>query len=684
VTDRIRSSFPTDVDVPVRFMDRFTVRDVARLAVPAGLGLVLAGVHGVVAGVVVGCVLVAVSPIDQKLDVHAANYVKHQAERRTGSWPRAEAVDQDSVILDNGTVLGLVQVSSCDLDMLSEAEQSSNRSTVHDLFKTVDFPVEVHSRQRREDLSRYQAVADNAVVTDHYITVRVSKEEGSLLETGESETGSQGVDNVELVDERCTVVRNELTGGDLYAERLSGDEFRQALARLYSKGEVFESRRYEAVDEEGVKRRMLYVSGFPREVRLGWLADVLNVDGLVNTVQVVSPVTEKQRDWLSRMTGRLQAELSEARDPGNQTELQRAKEDAEDMLDAEIGGERLVNYGVYIVARGDTDTEVDQTLEAVKTTLRRHRIEFKEPLFHSYKAAKTESVFQPDALQKTLIVPGLSAAAAFPYATYDTIQDNGIVFGTDTRNNVPAVLDRFSWEAPHIARMGKTGSGKTYHSCLEIIRSVRNYDDLQVHIIDPKPDYAGIVEALDGAHVALDHETLGSPSADIIRYTVEDPTRDSTELLVDAVRHVYQQTSNDTGKSVVLIDEAHRLLRSPDGRTAVGELIREGRAKNIGVDLITQNASDFTRSQEGRDILKNVDCLFFLKHQDVDSSTYEFFNLSRSESVTLRKLRTGTDLPFSEAVVRGPVNTKLRIKSTPQEHSTIQQNGEEKVGVVRQ
>jgi len=119
------------------------------------------------------------------------------------------------------------------------------------------------------------------------------------------------------------------------------------------------------------------------------------------------------------------------------------------------------------------------------------------------------------------------------------------------------------------------------------------------------------------------------------------------------------------------------LLSHPEGRAALGELVREGRDRNISVEMITQNASDFTRSQEGRDILKNVNCYIFMNHQDVETGVSNFFNLSPRETVALRRLRTGTDLPFSEAIIRGPVNTKLRIEATEQEHAAITQTSDQ-------
>jgi hypothetical protein len=103
-------------------------------------------------------------------------------------------------------------------------------------------------------------------------------------------------------------------------------------------------------------------------------------------------------------------------------------------------------------------------------------------------------------------------------------------------------------------------------------------------------------------------------------------------------------------------------------------LVREARDTKTAVSLITQNASDFTRSQHGRDILKNVPCTVFMWHDKVNDGVVDFFNLSSEEAVQLRKLRTGTDVDYSEAIVRAAsvLEAKLRITASGQEADIIE------------
>jgi len=580
--------------------------------------------------------------------------------------------EDEVVVLDDGTVLGIVAVDSVDLDMASDREWQVNRDTVADLYREIEHPVEIHSRKRRVDLSGYQCIRDHAVTTDHYVIIKEYPETGSLLPWEETESTSIE-ERIDTVVDRCRLTRNSLNAGDLSADHVIGAQLEELLQRMDIPEVSLQGRQYTV--KEDSYRRVLAISKYPEERGPGLLSDVLNMDapGFIDVIQTVEPVSDKQRKKLSRLIARMHAESLATSDPIRSSEIDRKLQDAQDLIDVEESGdERLVNATAYIVIRGDSWEQVQDTADEVTRLLRRFSVEYDEPWLETPQAVQTESPLHEDRLNRSLMMPSRSAASSFAFSTHDKIEEDGVSFGIDTRNGMPVVLDRYSWEAGHIARMGKIGSGKSYFAKLSLYRSWQAYDDLQIYIIDPKQEHGRIVNEMDGETVLLNQADLSQKeTGSVTRYTVADRSQDNTDLLTQALRHVYREASEDTSKTIVLVDETHRLLSDTSGRVALGELVREGRDRNISVEMITQNASDFTRSQEGRDILKNVNCYIFMQHQDVDTGVTDFFNLSPTEAVALRRLRTGTDLPFSQAIIRGPVSTKLRIESTTDEHDLL-------------
>ena len=647
------------MDFQVRFW-RYSLPDLGRIIAPLVMGVAVLGIPGAITGFVVGIGFAELKIQGKTVDQVLASYVKYQVGR--SQLDTDAEVREQVVVLDDGTVAGFVEVDSVDLDMASERDWQVNLDTVAELYKGLEEPLEIHSRKRRIDLSDYRCIRDEAVTTDHFIVVKEFSESDSELD--------EAVDDVV---ERCRVIRNSLNAGDLSTMHVTGDRLEGVVDRFNPSEISFSSSRY-TVDDTS-HRRLLYISKYPEERGPGLLSDLLNLDtpGFIDVVQTVEPVSDKQRKKLNRLIGRMRAESIATPDRLRGSMIDRKLSDAQNLIEVEeAGDQRLVNTGVYLVIRGSSGEEVDSTADEVKRLLRRFSVEYEEPWLETPQSVQTDLPIRPDRLNKDMMMPSRSAASNFSFSTHDKFEENGISFGIDSRNGMPVILDRYCWEASHVVRMGKIGSGKSYFAKLSVYRSWQTYDNLQVYVIDPKQEYGGLIDALDGETVVLDNVDLTEiETGSATRYTVADRSRDNTELLTESVRHVYRKASKDTDPTIVLLDEAHRLLSHSAGRTTLGELVREGRDRNISVEMITQNASDFTRSQEGRDILKNVNCYIFMQHQDVDTGVSDFFNLSQREAVELRRLRTGTELPFSEGVIRGPVNTKLRIEATEQEHEVV-------------
>lgn len=633
--------YPRDTAVTTRFFDRYTVGDLIRIGFPGLLGWALIGPIGLSA-CLLGFGLAEYTPQDRTLDRHILDAAKFKFGLAIGGWPIPVKFSERSATAENGVVFGVVKVSSVDLGMLSDAETAANLGTVNDLFKSLTYPVKLVSRQRQADVKDFVGVDGQHTVTDHFVTIPVFPSEHDSVQ-----------DRLTVLEDRCTEVRTALTAGDMYADRVIGESFQAIAKELTAEPFDFSPKSYRT---GGELCRVLYVNTYPTEVPAGWLADVLNVDapGFVDVVQTAAPIEDRDRDRLQHVLSKAIAERLASENPVREHELGQLEEDIRNLVGVEIGGEPLVHYGVYIIIRTDKNEDLETTASKVSAAL--GQITLRTPTFRMNQAARTVTPFFQDRLGQTRIVPGTTAAAGFPWGVNDSLDENGIVFGTDTAATHPIVLNRFDWEAGHIARMGKIGSGKSFAAKLEVLRSADRYDDLHVVLIDPKQEYRTISQNLQ--HRAQ-------------RWSPDERTENNTEFLLDSVRQAYRLGHNHDGKTIVVIDEAHRLLNDEQGRQVLGELVREGRDQEIAVTLVTQNASDFTQSLEGRNILRNVDCHVFMRHSDVDVEVEDFFNLSETESVRLRKLRTGTDVGFSEAIIRGPVNTTIRIEATGEERELI-------------
>lgn len=433
--------------------------------------------------------------------------------------------------------------------------------------------------------------------------------------------------------------------------------------------------------KNGEFRKTVYATEFPGQLELGWPAELLRVNGKVDVTQVVRPrdpgdVSQK----LSRLSEKLNAEINSFLSQGYQgtNKLQALLDDVEWMQDLLAGRDDIpVNYGVYISAHADTKQSCRRCFDSVCTRLSTMQIGYQQPVFQTRKAYAAESPVRRDRLEEHQLMPGRSAAAGFLFVTQETERTTGVIYGVDAGDSTPVLLDRWSWASHSMARMGMTGSGKSYAAKTELLRAVLSYDELQVHIVDPKQEYGEITRRLNGKVYTLGEDDLRYDAADISCYQVGERGVDNVAELADVVRDLYREVSQDQRRTLVIIDEARILMNDEDGRRFLNQFVLEGRDTNTALSLISQNASHFTFCREGQEILDNMPAKVFMRHERVPDSVVDYFDLSEQEKQNLFELKTGTDSEYSEALLKvsNRLDTKIRINATDDEDAVIQTGG---------
>jgi len=217
----MKAQYPAPItDFRVKFW-RYTLGDLARIGIPLLSGAYAAGIAGALLGAVVGFGLAELQIYGKTVDKILVDLILSQV----GKSQIATSVEtaDEAIITEDGTAVGVVEVSSVDLDMASDMDWQVNRDTVANLYREIEEPVEIHSRKRRVDLSGYQCIRDSAVTTDHYLIVK--EQPGSEPEPK--------VDRIKSVADKCRGIRNSLNAGDLSAEHITGKSLMDVLRQLH-------------------------------------------------------------------------------------------------------------------------------------------------------------------------------------------------------------------------------------------------------------------------------------------------------------------------------------------------------------------------------------------------------------------------------------------------------------------
>jgi conjugal transfer ATP-binding protein TraC len=124
----------------------------------------------------------------------------------------------------------------------------------------------------------------------------------------------------------------------------------------------------------------------------------------------------------------------------------------------------------------------------------------------------------------------------------------------------------------------------------------------------------------------------------------------------------------DRRPKLMVVDEAHYLVRHPATAEFLDQLVRHVRHYRAGLLLLSQNPDDFLTTPAGRSLLRNLRATMLLRLPEVSSGTREFFQLTPAEVEWLPKARLPGEAGYSEGLLRfGVAHLPMAIvASTPE------------------
>ncbi|MBI4691957.1 MAG: DUF87 domain-containing protein [Candidatus Terrybacteria bacterium] len=249
--------------------------------------------------------------------------------------------------------------------------------------------------------------------------------------------------------------------------------------------------------------RVLFVMSYPRFLASNWFSPVINLDKvfdisiLIHPVDTVSTLRQMQKKVAEVQSQiHMREEKGLVRDPILDTSYQ----DLEDLRDKlQQAQEKLFNVGLYITMYADDLEGLDKLETEIRSILESKLVYVKPALFQQVEGFESASL--PIGVDKLGINSPLNSApisSLFPFVSFDLSSDKGILFGINRHNNSLVLFDRFSLENYNSVIFAKSGSGKSYATKLEILRTLMF--DTDVIIIDPEKEYNYLAEAVDGRY----------------------------------------------------------------------------------------------------------------------------------------------------------------------------------------
>ena len=270
--------------------------------------------------------------------------------------------------------------------------------------------------------------------------------------------------------------------------------------------------------------RTFAVTGYPREVGLGWLAPLLSDPGRLDVALHVEPIApELAASGLRRQLARLESDrridAAKGRLPDPAVDV--AAEDARDLASRLARGEgKLFRAGCYVTIHARTATALDAECTRVRALCSSMLLDVVPATYRALQGFATTLPLGIDALGLRRTMDTDALAAAFPFAATDCASPDGVLVGLDLAATGASSLagggagagivtwDRFAQANHNAVILARSGSGKSYLAKLEALRSL--YRGIDVLVVDPEDEYRRLATAVGGAYLHL-----GAPGARI-------------------------------------------------------------------------------------------------------------------------------------------------------------------------
>src|SRR3989344_3724737 len=289
--------------------------------------------------------------------------------------------------------------------------------------------------------------------------------------------------------------------------------------------------------------RTFFIISYPRFLSDNWFSPIINLDKVFDISIFIHPIdTSLALRQFQKKVAEVQSQINVREGKGMVRDpmLDTAYEDLEGLRNNLIQAQqKMFDVSIYITVYADNDLELYKVENEIKSILESRLIYIKPALFQQEDGFKSVIPLCNDLLNIHQKLNSEPLSSVFPFVSFDLTSDMGILYGVNRHNSSLVIFDRFSLENYNSVTFAKAGSGKSYATKLEILRSLMF--DTDIIVIDPEKEYEYLAEAVGGRYfnISLSSEhhinpfDLPIPRED---ETPEDVLRSNTINLVGLFR----------------------------------------------------------------------------------------------------------------------------------------------------
>ncbi|SFQ13124.1 MULTISPECIES: VirB4 family type IV secretion system protein [Halolamina] len=252
----------------------------------------------------------------------------------------------------------------------------------------------------------------------------------------------------------------------------------------------------------------LYIADYPDYPSDGYLSDLFELTDVQFdlTAHITPKNQERARNELQEIADDLQVD-ADLEQSVRSTYLQERANEAAATYTAVENGASVFDQGVFVTVRADDRETLQDDVQQVKSTLRDEPANLtpKTAICRQDVALQSAAPIGANEFGRESIVLGGAVGALLASPHNATIlEEGGVEFGMHKDTRSPVVIDPFARDNGYaMFTVGDTGSGKSFSSKQNFIRSMEQQRDRIGVILEPLNDWAGVAEALDAKRITV-------------------------------------------------------------------------------------------------------------------------------------------------------------------------------------
>lgn len=266
--------------------------------------------------------------------------------------------------------------------------------------------------------------------------------------------------------------------------------------------------------------RSFVMNGYPSNISVGWLDQLFNYDGDMDTAIYVEPADERTAlDELTNKITQFEAQLQLEVQKGNIKNVTRLRNTVTQLYEQrerlEQNYENLFHIEIASNLYTSSKEELDKETQKLDNKLKGRKMYLMPVYLRQDDAYKTVlpfgKTYLPDMYRN---FNSGALTACFPFYNSEISHKTGIFCGVNLATMTPVLIDFYDREVlnnSNLTVFGQAGSGKTFFVSLLTLRSALK--GVRTVIIDPEGEYKKLTKAVGGSHIyiAPDSDTRLNP-----------------------------------------------------------------------------------------------------------------------------------------------------------------------------